>query len=222
MTSARRLLKLTGLFPMMRGRLKDPVIAYETWGQQSRDRDNAVLIFTGLSPSAHVASSPEDPTAGWWEDMVGPDKPIDTNRYFVICVNSLGSCFGSTGPASMNPETGKPYRLTFPVLCVEDIARAGAEVVRSLGIESLFATVGASMGGMTALAFCMLHPNLSRGLLFMSLHFPDQTPTNQLTIEATDPIAGTAEFKASAVSIEPVRSADREAEGKRLAVSVGD
>ncbi len=88
---------------MMRGRLKDPVIAYETWGQQSRDRDNAVLIFTGLSPSAHVASSPEDPTAGWWEDMVGPDKPIDTNRYFVICVNSLGSCFGSTGPASMNP-----------------------------------------------------------------------------------------------------------------------
>lgn len=168
MTTARRLLKLTGAFPMMRGRLKDPVIAYETWGLQSRDRDNAVLIFTGLSPSAHVASSPEDPSAGWWEDMVGPDKPIDTNRYFVICVNSLGSCFGSTGPASSNPETGRPYRLTFPVLCVEDIARAGAEVVRSLGIESLFATVGASMGGMTALAFCMLHPQLSRGLVSIS------------------------------------------------------
>ncbi len=168
MTTARRLLKLTGAFPMMRGRLKDPVIAYETWGLQSRDRDNAVLIFTGLSPSAHVASSPEDPSAGWWEDMVGPDKPIDTNRYFVICVNSLGSCFGSTGPASINPETQRPYRLTFPVLCVEDIARAGAEVVRSLGIESLFATVGASMGGMTALAFCMLHPQLSRGLVSIS------------------------------------------------------
>ncbi len=168
MTTARRLLKLTGAFPMMRGRLKDPVVAYETWGLQSRDRDNAVLIFTGLSPSAHVASSPEDPSAGWWEDMVGPDKPIDTNRYFVICVNSLGSCFGSTGPASTNPETGRPYRLTFPVLCVEDIARAGAEVVRSLGIESLFATVGASMGGMTALAFCMLHPRLSRGLVSIS------------------------------------------------------
>ncbi len=168
MTSARRLLKVTGLFPMLRGRLKDPVIAYETWGQQSRDRDNAVLIFTGLSPSAHVASSPEDPTAGWWEDMVGPDKPIDTNRYFVICVNSLGSCFGSTGPASINPETGRPYRLTFPVLGVEDIARGGAEVVRSLGIESLFATIGASMGGMTALAFCMLFPRLTRGLVSIS------------------------------------------------------
>ncbi|HET6472242.1 MAG TPA: homoserine O-acetyltransferase [Pseudomonadales bacterium] len=168
MTTARRLLKIPGVFPMTRGRLKDPVIAYETWGQQSRDRDNAVLIFTGLSPSAHVASSPEDPTAGWWEDMVGPDKPIDTNRYFVICVNSLGSCFGSTGPASINPDTGRPYRLTFPVLCVEDIARAGAEVVRSLGIESLYATVGASMGGMTALAFCMLHPHLSRGLVSIS------------------------------------------------------
>ncbi len=168
MTTARRLLKLTGAFPMMRGRLRDPVIAYETWGQQSRDRDNAVLIFTGLSPSAHVASSPEDPSAGWWEDMVGPNKPIDTNRYFVICVNSLGSCFGSTGPATINPETGRPYRLTFPVLCIEDIARAGAEVVRSLGIESLFATVGASMGGMTALAFCMLHPQLSRGLVSIS------------------------------------------------------
>src|SRR5262245_9158628 len=168
MTTARRLLKIPGVFSMTRGRLKDPVIAYETWGQQSRDRDNAVLIFTGLSPSAHVASSPEDPTAGWWEDMVGPDKPIDTNRYFGICVNSLGSCFGSTGPASINPETGRPYRLTFPVLCVEDIARAGAEVVRSLGIESLYATVGASMGGMTALAFCMLHPQLSRGLVSIS------------------------------------------------------
>jgi homoserine O-acetyltransferase len=168
MTTARRLLKLTGVFHMMRGRLKDPVIAYETWGLQSRDRDNAVLIFTGLSPSAHVAASPEDPSAGWWEDMVGPDKPIDTNRYFVICINSLGSCFGSTGPASINPETGRPHRLSFPMLCVEDIARGGAEVVRSLGIDSLFATVGASMGGMTALAFCMLHPQLSRGLLSIS------------------------------------------------------
>ena len=98
MVSARRLLHTSGPFHMMRGQLADPVIAFETWGQQSRDRDNTVLIFTGLSPSAHVASSPEDASAGWWEDMVGPDKPIDTNRYFVVCVNSLGSCFGSTGP----------------------------------------------------------------------------------------------------------------------------
>ncbi len=168
MASARRLLKLSGTFTTKRGRLREPTIAFETWGQQNRDRDNAVLIFTGLSPSAHVASSPEDPSTGWWEDMVGPDKPIDTNRYFVICVNSLGSCFGSTGPASVDPETGQPYRLTFPVLCLEDVAHAGAEVVRSLGIETLYATVGASMGGMTALAFCMLFPDVSRGLVSIS------------------------------------------------------
>jgi len=168
MATARRLLKVAGYFSMKRGRLREPTIAYETLGQQNRDRDNAVLIFTGLSPSAHVASSPEDPTTGWWEDMVGPDKPIDTNRYFVICVNSLGSCFGSTGPASIDPDSGEPYRLTFPVLGVEDIAHAGAEVVRSLGIKTLFATVGASMGGMTALAFCMLFPRLSRGLVSIS------------------------------------------------------
>jgi len=168
MATARRLLNISGTFPMLHGRLKSPVIAYETWGQQNRDRNNAVLIFTGLSPSAHAASSPEDPSTGWWEDMVGPDKPIDTNRYFVICMNSLGSCFGSTGPASIDPETGEPYRLKFPVLSVEDIARAGAEVVRSLGIDNLFATVGASMGGMTALAFCMLYPSMSRGLVSIS------------------------------------------------------
>jgi homoserine O-acetyltransferase len=168
MASARRLLKLSGWFAMKHGRLREPTIAYETWGQQNRDRDNAVLIFTGLSPNAHVASSPEDPSTGWWEDMVGPDKPIDTNRYFVICVNSLGSCFGSTGPASTDPDTGRPYKLTFPVLCLEDIARAGAEVVQSLGIQTLYATVGASMGGMTALAFCLLHPQVSRGLVSIS------------------------------------------------------
>jgi homoserine O-acetyltransferase len=100
--------------------------------------------------------------------MVGPDKPIDTNRYFVICVNSLGSCFGSTGPASIDPTTGEPYRLTFPVLGVEDIAAGGEAVVRSLGIESLYTTVGASMGGMTALAFAMLCPELTRGLVCIS------------------------------------------------------
>ena len=89
------------------GVLTSPTIAYETWGEPNRARDNAVLIFTGLSPSAHAASSPEDPAPGWWEEVVGPGRPIDTRRFFVICVNSLGSCFGSTGPASENPETGE-------------------------------------------------------------------------------------------------------------------
>lgn len=158
----------SGEFRMRRGRLIDPAVAYETWGSLSASADNAVLIFTGLSPSAHVASSVEDPSSGWWEDMVGPDKPIDTNRYFVVCVNSLGSCFGSTGPASPDPATGRPYRLTFPVLCLEDVANAGALVVKELGIEQLHTVVGASMGGMTALAFALQHPSLSRGLLSIS------------------------------------------------------
>ena len=100
--------------------------------------------------------------------MVGPDKPIDTDRYFVVCINSLGSCFGSTGPASINPETERPYRLDFPTLCLEDIARAGHAVVEALGIERLHAVVGASMGGMTALAFAMLYPDAAGGLVSIS------------------------------------------------------
>ncbi len=150
------------------GMLVSPTIAYETWGKLSPQRDNAILIFTGLSPSAHAASSPEDATPGWWEDMIGPGKPIDTRRYFVICVNSLGSCFGSTGPASVDPRTGDIYRLTFPVLSLEDVARGGYEVLKHLGVEHLQATLGPSMGGMTALAFEILFPGMSDAFVSMS------------------------------------------------------
>ena len=168
MTDARRHLALDGPFHMMHGSLPAVTLAYETWGELAPGRDNGVLLFTGLSPSAHAASSPRDPSTGWWEDMVGPDKPIDTDRYFVVCVNSLGSCFGSTGPASANPETGVPYRLDFPILCLEDIAHAGHAVIDALGIERLHAVVGASMGGMTALAYAMLYPTAAEGLLSIS------------------------------------------------------
>jgi len=150
------------------GSIVNPTVAYETWGELNDARDNGVLIFTGLSPSAHAASSPEDPAPGWWEDLIGPGRAIDTRRYFVICVNSLGSCFGSTGPASPNPETGEIYRGTFPVLSLEDVARGGREVVRALGIEKLHATLGPSMGGMTALAFEILFPGLSEGMVVIS------------------------------------------------------
>src|SRR6185312_5259153 len=105
-------------------------------------RANALLLFTGLSPSAHAASSPEDPGEGWWQGMVGPGLAIDTDERFVVCVNSLGSCFGSTGPASNDPATGRPYRVAFPDLSVEDIARAGYEVVRSLGILRVDTVMG--------------------------------------------------------------------------------
>jgi len=135
---ARQYASLPDPFPMWRGGvLHGARIAYETWGELNAARDNALLLFTGLSPPAHAASSPADPSDGWWQGMVGPRLAIDTERLFVICVNSLGSCFGSSGPASIDAATGKPYRLTFPDLSVEDIARAGFETVRSLGIERL-------------------------------------------------------------------------------------
>ncbi|MGA0840289.1 MAG: homoserine O-acetyltransferase MetX, partial [Pseudomonadales bacterium] len=157
-----------GPFAMKRGTLDSPTFAYETWGTLNSARDNAVLVFTGLSPSAHAASSADDPSTGWWEDMIGPDKPIDTTRFFVICVNSLGSCFGSTGPASINPATGEPYRLSFPILHLEDIARGGAAVLDHLGIEAVHTALGSSMGGMTVLAFAMLFPERARGLVSIS------------------------------------------------------
>ncbi|HSG66924.1 MAG TPA: homoserine O-acetyltransferase, partial [Gammaproteobacteria bacterium] len=169
MSKARKILKLDGELAMYRGGvLAQPTLAYETWGELNARRDNAILIFTGLSPSAHAASSVEDPSPGWWEEMIGPGRPIDTRRFFVICVNSLGSCFGSTGPASIDPLTGKPYRLSFPVLSLEDVARGGWEVVRHLGIEQLHTVVGPSMGGMTALAFEILYPGRSNGLVIIS------------------------------------------------------
>ena len=168
MADARQYLKIEGAFAMQRGSLEAPSVAFETWGTLNERADNAVLIFTGLSPSAHAASSPVDPATGWWEDMVGPEKPIDTNRYFVICVNSLGSCFGSTGPASVKPGTKDAYRLDFPVLCLEDVARAAQTVVESLEIDTLFAVVGASMGGMTALAHTLIYPGRARGLMSIS------------------------------------------------------
>jgi homoserine O-acetyltransferase/O-succinyltransferase len=168
MADARQYINIENKFEMVRGEITSPAIAFETWGHLNDRADNAVLIFTGLSPSAHVASSPTDPSTGWWEDMVGPGKPIDTARYFVICVNSLGSCFGSTGPASVNPDTGEIYRLDFPVLCLEDVAQAGRLVVESLGIDHLHSVVGSSMGGMTALAYTLLFPGQVRQLLSIS------------------------------------------------------
>lgn len=181
-----------GEFRMRRGVIVSPTLAYETWGELNARADNAVLIFTGLSPSAHVASSIEDPSSGWWEDMVGPDKPIDTSRYFVVCINSLGSCFGSTGPASIDPRNGRHYRLDFPVLCLEDVAKGGALLIDHLGIERLHTVIGASMGGMTALAFTLLFPGRSQALIAISsaarsLPFSIAIRSLQREIIRTDP-----------------------------------
>jgi homoserine O-acetyltransferase len=166
---ARRFAALPDPFPMWCGGvLHGARIAYETWGQLSTARDNAVLLFTGLSPSAHAASSAADSSEGWWQGMVGAGLAIDTNRFFVICVNSLGSCFGSTGPASPNPKTLAPYRLAFPDLSIEDIARAGFETLRSLGIERAQAVIGPSLGGMVVLAFAAQFPGAARRVVSIS------------------------------------------------------
>ncbi|MGY5036011.1 homoserine O-acetyltransferase MetX [Streptomyces sp. 900116325] len=158
-----RFVNLPSRFPIRGdGFLHGARIAYETFGQPNTRRDNVVLILTGLSADAHAASQPNDPSPGWWEAMVGPGKPIDTDRWYVICINSLGSCKGSTGPASIDPGTGDPYRLTFPELAIDDIADAAAHTVRALGVKRLACVIGTSMGGMTALALLTRHPELAR------------------------------------------------------------
>ena len=164
-----RFFPLPSPFPMKRGgALRDARLAYETWGTLNAARDNAVLILTGLSPDAHAASNAANPEPGWWEAMVGPGKPIDSDRWFVVCVNALGSCKGSTGPASTDPATGAPYRLDFPELSIEDGADAAAVVVRALGIETLACVIGNSMGGMAALALLQRHPGIARSLIDIS------------------------------------------------------
>ena len=168
MADARRYVSVDGDFKMVHGTLRDPSIAYELVGELNAAKDNAVLILTGLSASAHVAANAMDPSAGWWEDVVGPGKPIDTNRFCVICVCSLGSFFGSTCPATTNPITGSPYRLTFPTLTLEDVAHGAKCVVDHLGIKKLHSVVGASMGGMSALAFALMYPDSVGAMLNIS------------------------------------------------------
>lgn len=163
MGDARHYFSLPSPFAMKRGgELHGAHVAYETWGTLNAAADNAILILTGLSPSAHAASSADDESPGWWEAMLGPGKAIDTSRWFVICVNSLGSDKGSTCPASIDPATGEAYRLTFPDLSLEDVANAAHAAVRDLGIAQLACLIGCSMGGMSALAYMFLHPGSTR------------------------------------------------------------
>jgi homoserine O-acetyltransferase/O-succinyltransferase len=150
------------------GVLHQARIAYEAWGELNAARDNAILLFTGLSPSAHAAATERDPSPGWWQRIIGPGLALDTRRYFVVCVNSLGSCFGSTGAASINPATGERYRLEFPEVAVEDIARAGYEALRALGVERLDTVIGASLGGMSVLAFATQFPRAAARLITIS------------------------------------------------------
>ncbi|MBX9992514.1 homoserine O-acetyltransferase MetX [Phreatobacter oligotrophus] len=127
-------------------------IAYRTYGTLNAERSNAILVCHALTGDQHVASqNPVTGKSGWWDIMIGPGKPIDTDRYFVICTNVLGGCMGTTGPASTDPATGQPYGLSLPLITIPDMVRAQAMLVKRLGIDTLFSVVGGSMGGMQVL-----------------------------------------------------------------------
>ncbi len=135
-------------------------LAYETYGELSPEKDNAVLILHAFSGDSHVAGvySDGDAKPGWWDFMVGPQKGIDTEKYFVICINILGSCMGSTGPCSVNPATGQPYALDFPMVTIGDMVVAQNALIQALGIERLRGVVGGSVGGMQALEWSIRYP----------------------------------------------------------------
>jgi homoserine O-acetyltransferase len=140
--------------------LSPVTVAYETYGRLNADRSNAILICHALSGSAHAAGyhCEEETKPGWWDDCIGPGKAFDTDRFFVICSNVLGSCYGSTGPTSINPETGKPYGLHFPVVTIGDMVRAQVKLIDHLGIDQLLCLAGGSMGGMQVLEWAAHHP----------------------------------------------------------------
>ena len=146
------------------GSLHDYQLSYETYGSLNAERSNAVLICHALNASHHVAGSyaGQAKSEGWWDNMIGPGKPVDTNRFFVIGVNNLGSCFGSTGPMHTNPDTGRIYGADFPVVTVEDWVDAQARLVEALGITQLAAVMGGSLGGMQALSWSLQYPEKLR------------------------------------------------------------
>ena len=154
--------------PLECGQKLGPVtLAYETYGTLSPEKDNAVLVVHALTGDAHVAGrhAPDDRKSGWWDLMIGPEKPIDTNKYFVICSNCLGGCKGSTGPSSTNPATGQPYGLAFPVVTMGDMVQAQAVLVQHLGISRLLTVIGGSMGGMQVLDWALRYPDRVASLI---------------------------------------------------------
>ena len=144
--------------------LRDYALVYETYGTLNAARSNAVLVCHALNASHHVAGTydGQDKSEGWWDNLIGPGKPLDTNRFFVIGVNNPGSCFGSTGPMQTNPDTGKVYGADFPVVTVEDWVDAQARLLDALGITQLAAVLGGSLGGMQALSWSLRYPDRLR------------------------------------------------------------
>lgn len=143
------------------------VVAYETYGELNAARDNAILICHALTGDAHAAGrhTPEDKVPGWWDPLIGPGRAFDTGRYFVVCSNILGGCAGTTGPASLNPATGQPYGLSFPVVTVDDMVEVQYRLLAHLGVRRLVAVTGGSLGGLQALAWGRAHPEVVENVI---------------------------------------------------------
>jgi len=163
-------------------------LAYETYGGLNSDRSNAVLVAHALSADAHAAGYHEgDKEPGWWDNMIGPGKAFDTNRYFVVCSNVIGGCKGSTGPSSVNPVTGKPYALDFPVITIADMVQVQRHLIDHLGIGKLLCVVGGSMGGMQALQWVASYPERARSAIPIATalkHSPQQIAFDEVVRQA--------------------------------------
>ncbi|QGG95066.1 homoserine O-acetyltransferase MetX [Actinomarinicola tropica] len=165
----RRFLHLPGSRPFALeggGVLRGVDVAYETWGELDADGSNAVLVCHALTGDSHVAgpSGHGHPTAGWWDDLVGPGRAIDTDRWFVVCANVLGGCQGTTGPASIDPDTGRPHGARFPVVTIRDVVRTQAALADHLGVDVWASVIGGSMGGMQALEWTVMFPDRMRSV----------------------------------------------------------
>lgn len=150
------------------GVLPEFTVAYESWGELNADRSNVILLHTGLSASSHAHSTDANPKPGWWEKFIGPGKPLDTDRFFVVCTNVIGGCYGSTGPGSIDPGNGERYATRFPILTMDDMVRAQFRLLDHLGVDRLYASVGSSMGGMQSLAAGVLFPDRVRRIVSIS------------------------------------------------------
>jgi len=152
------------------GRILQPYeVVYETYGELNDDKSNVIIITHALSGSHHAAGTYEgDRKAGWWDNFIGDNKAVDTTKFFVICMNNIGSCFGSTSPQSPHPIDGKPYRFRFPVLTISDIVKAQIRVLKSLDINNVFAIIGGSMGGMQALCYAIEYPTFAKHIIAMA------------------------------------------------------
>ena len=171
------------------GKTLSPVtLAYETYGALNSDKSNAVLILHALTGDAHAAGFHEgDKDPGWWDNMIGPGKAFDTDRYFIICSNVIGGCRGSTGPSSLNPDTGKPYALDFPLVTIGDMVNAQRHLVDHLGIDRLLSVAGGSMGGMQALQWVASYPERVRSVIPIATtatHSPQQIAFNEVGRQA--------------------------------------